>query len=197
MEIADLKFACFDTETTGLSPQTGGKICEIAVCVSRGGKVFEEFSTLVNPQCPIHPDVVAIHGITSEMASKAPTFKEILPRLEQLFEGCILVAHNADFDISFLKSEFEQAGKVYPDYPVLDTLKMARKSRLFAKNNLGLIAGQIGICADGWHRAMADTKMLEQILYYLLKHLEDNGVHTWEKLQSSQFVSWKDLAVTH
>lgn len=197
MEIADLKFACFDTETTGLSPATGGKICEIAVCVSQGGKVLEQFSTIINPECPIHPDVVAIHGISNEMVAGKPTFKQILPRLAQLFDGCVLVAHNADFDISFLKNEFEQAGQAYPGYPVLDTLKMARKSGLFAKNNLGLIAQQIGICADGWHRAMADTKMLEQILYYLLTYLGERGVHTWDKLEKTQFVRWNDLAVTH
>jgi len=197
MEIANLKFACFDTETTGLSPLSGGKICEIAVCVSQGGKMLEQFSTLINPQCPIHPDVVAIHGITNEMVATAPTFPEALPRLKALFEGCVLVAHNADFDIGFLKNEFEQAGEIFPDYPVLDTLKMARKSKLFEKNNLGLIAQQIGISAQGWHRAMADTKMLEQILYYLLKNLADKGVHSWEKLQSSQFIRWNDLAVTH
>ena len=197
MEIADLKFACFDTETTGLSPDTGGKICEIAVCVSQGGKVLEQFSTIINPECPIHPEVVAIHGISNEMVIGQPTFKQVLPRLEQLFDGCILVAHNADFDISFLKSEFMQAGECYPDYPVLDTLKMARKSKLFAKNNLGLIAQEIGISAQGWHRAMADSKMLEQILYYFLKRLGDRGVHTWDELEKSQFVRWNDLAVTH
>ena len=197
MEINSLKFACFDTETTGLDPQSGGKICEIAVCISQGGKMLEQFSTLVNPECPIHPEVVAIHGITTEMAAKAPTFRQVLPRLKELFDGCVLVAHNADFDIKFLKSEFEQAGEIYPDYPVLDTLKMARKSKLFAKNNLGLIAQEIGISAQGWHRAMADTKMLEQILYHLLTELGKRGVFTWENLKKSQFVRWNDLAVTH
>ena len=197
MEIKDLKFACFDTETTGLSPEGGGRICEIAVCVSQGGKPLEQFSTLVNPQCPIHPDVVAIHGITSEMAAAAPTFKQILPQLQGLFDGAVLVAHNADFDIGFLKNEFALAGVAYPDYPVLDTLKMARKSRLFVKNNLGLIAQEIGISADGWHRAMADTKMLEKILYHLLNVLCARGARTWPELERSQFVRWSDLAVTH
>ena len=192
-----MKFACFDTETTGLDPESGGKICEIAVCVSQAGKSLKQFSTLINPECPIHPDVVAIHGITTEMAAKAPTFKEVLPQLKALFDGCILVAHNADFDIKFLKSEFEQAGEPYPAYPVLDTLKMARKSGLFVKNNLGLIAQQIGISADGWHRAMADTKMLEQILYHMLGELAGRGIYTREALNKSQFVRWKDLAVTH
>ena len=197
MEIKDLKFACFDTETTGLSTQAGGRICEIAVSVSQGGKPLEQFSTLINPQCPIHPDVVAIHGITSEMAAKAPTFKQVLPQLQALFDGAVLVAHNADFDIGFLQNEFALAGVAYPNYPVLDTLKMARKSKLFAKNNLGLIAQEIGISAEGWHRAMADTKMLEKILYHLLNKLCASGAHTWAELEQSQFVRWTDLAVTH
>ena len=99
MQIADIKFACLDTETTGLSPEGGGKICEIALSVSRGGRVLEEFSTLLNPGMPMHPDVIAIHGITNEMVAKAPSFADILPKLLSLLDDCVIVAHNADFDV--------------------------------------------------------------------------------------------------
>ena len=193
--INNLKFACFDTETTGLSPEEGGKICEIAVSVSQGGKVLEEYSALVNPEIPIVPEVVAIHGITDEMVKDAPTFGQIIPKLKSLFDGSILVAHNAPFDMSFLRSEFEACGQQLPPYPVIDTLKLARKSHLFEKNNLGLIAQQIGLNNQGWHRAMADTKMCEQILYYLLKILMDNQITTFEQLDKCQFTRWADLGV--
>ena len=193
MQLSEIKFACLDTETTGLSPLEGGKICEIAVSVSQGGRVVEEFSSLVNPGMPMHPDVVAIHGITNEMVASAPQFADILPKLLALLDDCVIVAHNADFDVGFLKSEFAQCGMKFPPYPVLDTLKLARKSGRFAKNNLGCIAADLGINPQGWHRAMADTKMAEQIFYYFLTILSKHGVHTLEQLEPFQYKRWKDL----
>ena len=197
MELADLKFACLDTETTGLSPIGGGKICEIAVSVSQNGRVLEEFSTLLNPSILMSPEVIAIHGITNEMVKTAPTFEQILPQLLGLFENCVLVAHNADFDLSFLRAEFEACGVHFPPYPVVDTLKLARKSGKFERNRLGIIAQELGISCEGWHRAMADTKMAEQIFYYFLTTLSKYGVHTLEQLDRFQQKRWPDLIGVH
>ena len=193
MQLSEIKFACLDTETTGLSPLEGGKICEIAVSVSQGGRVVEEFSSLVNPGMPMHPDVVAIHGITNEMVALAPSFGQLLPKLLSLLDGCVIVAHNAEFDVNFLKSEFAQCGMRFPPYPVVDTLKLARKSGKFVRNNLGCIAAELGINPQGWHRAMADTKMAEQIFYYFLTILSKHGVRTLEQLEPFQHKRWKDL----
>lgn len=193
--INNLKFACFDTETTGLDPKQGGKICEIAVSVSQDGKLLNEYSTLINPEMTIAPDVTAIHGITNEMVKEAPTFRQVTPKLLEVFDGCVIVAHNARFDMKFLESEFEQCGLVFPPHPVVDTLKLAQKSGLFAHNNLGIVAQAIGINNQGWHRAMADTKMCEQILYHFLTMLMDSGISTLEQLQNCQFKKWKDLGI--
>ncbi len=193
MLLTDVKFACLDTETTGLSPDGGGKICEVAVSVSKAGQPVEEFSTLINPGMPMHPDVIAIHGITNEMVQNAPKFIDVLPKLLGVLDNCVLVAHNADFDLSFLQYEFEQCGMHFPKYPVIDTLKLARKSGQFEKNRLGFIAQQLGINCAGWHRAMADTKMAEQILYHFLVQLSQHGVTTLEQLYEFQFKRWKDL----
>ena len=193
MELQDIKFACLDTETTGLSPQGGGKICEVAISISQNGRTLEEFSTLVNPGFPMSPEVIAIHGITNEMVQGAPCFADILPRLVSMLDGCVLVAHNADFDISFLRAEFESCGVNFPAYPVIDTLKLARKSGRFERNRLGLIAQELGINCQGWHRAMADTKMAEQIFYYFLATLNKHGVHTLEQLDRFQRKRWPDL----
>ena len=193
MELNTLKFACLDTETTGLSPAGGGKICEVAVSVTQNGQLLEEFSTLINPGIPMSPAVIAIHGITNEMVKDAPTFEQILPRLLGIFDNCVLVAHNADFDLSFLRAEFAQCGFNFPSYPVIDTLKLARKSGKFERNRLGIIAQQLGISCAGWHRAMADTKMAEQIFYYFLNTLSEQGVHTLEQLNEFQQKRWKDL----
>ncbi len=193
MNLTDVKFACLDTETTGLSPLEGGKICEIAVSVTHRGEVVEEFSTLLNPGMPMSPEVINIHGITNEMVADAPSFAEVAPKLMSLLEGCVLVAHNADFDLNFLRAEFSSCGLRLPDNPVLDTLKLARKSGRFVKNNLGCVAQQLGINCQGWHRAMADTKMAEQIFYYFLNRLYARGVHTVEDLQKFQYKKWTEL----
>lgn len=193
MNLNEIRFACLDTETTGLSPETGGKICEIAVSVSQGGRVVDEFSTLLNPGMPMSPEVIAIHGITNEMVKDAPFFADVLPRLLGLLDNCVIVAHNADFDVSFLRAEFAACGMRFPPYPVVDTLKLARKSGKFARNRLGLIAEELGISCQGWHRAMADTKMAEQIFYYFLTILSKEGVTTLEQLNQFQCKRWKDL----
>lgn len=184
--LSDVKFACLDTETTGLSTAAGGKICEIAVSVSQNGQKLEEFTTLLNPQMPMHPDVIAIHGITNEMVKNAPVFADILPRLLALLDGCVLVAHNAEFDLSFLRAETCSCGLRLPDYPVVDTLKLARRNGRFQRNNLGVIASALGINADGAHRAMADVRMTEKVLYNFLHEFVRGGVNTLEELQKYQ-----------
>ena len=185
--LRETKFAVLDTETTGLSAATGGKICELAVSVSRNGQKIEEFSTLLNPQIPMHPEVIAIHGITNEMVKNAPVFADIVPQLLDLLDGCVLVAHNADFDLGFLHGEMAQCGLRLPNYPVLDTLKLARKNGCFARNNLGMIAASLGIDAAGAHRALADVRMTEKVLYHFLQDFMRAGVNTLEEVQNCQF----------
>ena len=193
MELTSVKFACLDTETTGLYANQGGKICELAVSVTQNGQTVDEFCELLNPQIPMSPEVIAIHGITNEMVKNAPTFSDILPRLLGVLDGCVLVAHNADFDLDFLKAEFKNCGLNFPGYPVIDTLKLARKSGLFQNNRLGNIAQELGISCAGWHRAMADTKMAEQIFYYFVNTLQKHGVNTLEELTQFQEKRWRDL----
>ena len=185
--LKDVKFAVLDTETTGLSPATGGKICELAISISQNGQKIEEFSTLLNPQMPMHPEVIAIHGITNEMVKDAPVFADIVPQLLDLLDGCVLVAHNADFDLSFLRGEMEHCGLHFPNYPILDTLKLARKNGCFARNNLGMIATTLGIDAAGAHRALADVRMTEKVLYHFLQDFMRGGVTTLEEVQNCQF----------
>jgi len=185
--LRDVKFAVLDTETTGLSALQGGKICEIAISISQNGNKLEEFSTLLNPQIPMHPDVIAIHGITNEMVQDAPVFSNIVPQLLGLLDGCVLVAHNADFDLGFLRGEMEHCGLHFPQYPILDTLKLARKNGCFARNNLGMIAAELDINADGAHRALADVRMTEKVLYCFLQDFIRAGVNTLEEVQKYQF----------
>lgn len=176
--IDEVPFICLDTETTGLSPLGGGRVCEIALLKSKSGMRLESFSTLINPQIYIEPEVTAIHGITNEMVAQSPSFADIAPRLLDMFEGSVLICHNADFDVSFLQNEFGLLGLKMPSITILDTLKFARRHGNFASNRLGEVARSLGISSEGWHRAMADTVMTEKIFYYFLCAFKARGART-------------------
>jgi exonuclease, DNA polymerase III, epsilon subunit family len=184
--IENATFVCLDTETTGLTPDTGGKICEVALLASRAQKRIASYGTLINPQVFIMPDVIAIHGITNEMVQDKPVFKDIAPKIRELLEGNVLICHNADFDTKFLRHEFEQIGQSMPNCTILDTLKYARLHGHFKRNRLGLIAQELGVSSQGWHRAMADTIMTEKIFYYFLFKFKDMGARTLQDLFNLQ-----------
>ncbi len=184
--IDEASFICLDTETTGLSPLEGGRICEIALLKSRGANRQDSFCTLINPQIYISPAVTAIHGITNEMVAQSPVFADVAPRLLDMFEDSVLICHNADFDISFLQNEFALLGLKMPSVTILDTLKFARKHGNFASNRLGAVARACGISSEGWHRAMADTVMTEKIFYRFLAAFKERGARTVEDLFNLQ-----------
>lgn len=184
--IEDAVFVCLDTETTGLSPLSGGRICEVALLASKKGQRANSFTTLINPQMSMHPEVVAIHGITNAMVANSPVFEQIAPMLIDQLSGNILICHNADFDIAFLRSEFENIGLKMPPCLILDTLKFARCNGNFTKNRLGVIAQELGISNDGWHRAMADTVMTEKIFYHFVSKFKRCGARTVGDLMAFQ-----------
>ena len=177
-KIEDVKFICLDTETTGLDPKNGGRICEIAMVGSRGGQREGFYTSLLNPECHIPPDVTAIHGITDEMTAKAPKFSSVALNIIDFLQGHVIVGHNAAFDISFIRKEFELSGLKMPEVIVLDTLKFARTHCRFPNNRLGTVAEQLGISSEGWHRALADTVMTEKIFYYFIDKFKKMGAQT-------------------
>lgn len=179
-------FVCLDTETTGLDPLRDGKICEVALLSSCAQRRVASYASLINPGIFIMPEVIAIHGITNEMVSDKPIFKEIAPKIREFLEGNVLICHNADFDTKFLRHEFENIGEDMPNCTILDTLKYARLHGNFKRNRLGLIAQELGISSQGWHRAMADTIMTEKIFYYFLLKFKDMGAKTVEDLFNLQ-----------
>jgi DNA polymerase III epsilon subunit family exonuclease len=172
------RFVCLDTETTGLSPIERGRVCEIACLASQGGKRAGSLCTLINPGAPISPEVTKIHGITDEMVAESPAFAGIAPALINMLHGGVIVCHNADFDIAFLEAEFVNTGLKIPQCIVLDTLKFARCHGSFSRNQLGIIAKELGISNEGWHRAMADAIMTEKIFYYFLNKFRRMGART-------------------
>ena len=136
--LGEVPFAFLDTETTGLSPRTGGRVCEVAVVCVVGGREVSRFSSLINPETPISYGAMMVHGISDEMVEQEPTFAELADELHSQLDGKVLVAHNAQFDVGFLQAEFTRLERVMPVVPVVCTLRLARRHFKFPSNKLQL-----------------------------------------------------------
>ncbi|MEY4693512.1 MAG: polymerase subunit epsilon, partial [Actinomycetota bacterium] len=122
-------FVIVDLETTGGSPGLNA-ITEIGAQKVRGGQVIGEFQTLINPGVPLPPFITVLTGITEAMLLPAPRIEEVFPQLLEFLGNeteTVLVAHNAPFDIGFLKAAANVLGYNFPKFQVLDTVKIARQ----------------------------------------------------------------------
>ncbi|MBI5419194.1 MAG: 3'-5' exonuclease [Deltaproteobacteria bacterium] len=164
--IAESLYVAVDVETTGLEPEAGHRICEIALLKFLRGDVIDSLVSLVNPMRPIGPGAQAISGIDDRMVAGAPTFPELLPRILAFIEDDPLVFHNAPFDLAFLAAEARLAGGEWPANPVVDTLTLARRSGRFRGHSLSSICRQLGIGA-AFHRAEADAYAAGRLLLHL------------------------------
>jgi len=169
-------FAFLDVETTGLDPNSGDKICEIAVIKTVNGQIADEFVTLLNPGRNIPERAVSIHGITQTMVNRAPFFRDIANDLLNFLNDTVIVAHNARFDLEFLRSELRNLNLYLPENNIIDTLAIARRYYTFPSNSLGDIARYIGLPIDKQHRALADVTTTKDILEYFMKDLERRGI---------------------
>ena len=179
--IDDTTYCVFDLETTGISFRTE-KITEIGIMKVRNGEVIDTFETFVNPEKPIPMRVQEITNITDEMVKDAPTIEEILPKVLEFFGDSVLVAHNADFDTSFIKYNCEKMGLKF-DNTYLDTLRLAKD--LFPdykKYKLGIIAENLGIKVEVAHRALDDVDTTVKVFKVMLNMLKDKGVKTLEEM---------------
>ena len=177
----DTTYCVFDLETTGISFRTE-KITEIGIMKVRNGEVIDSFETFVNPEKPIPMRVQEITHITDEMVKDAPTIEEIMPKVLEFFGDSVLVAHNADFDTSFIKYNCDRMGLKF-DNTYLDTLRLAKD--LFPdykKYKLGIIAENLGIKVEVAHRALDDVDTTVKVFNVMLKMLKDKGIKTLEEM---------------
>ncbi len=169
-------FAYLDVETTGLDPYSGDRICEIAILKTKGEKEVERIETLINPGRAISIRAASINGITDQMVRKAPFFRDVAKRIQELLQDSIVVAHNARFDIGFLHLEFNNIKLTPPENKVIDTLAISRRYYNFPSNNLGDIARSIGISTIHEHRAFADVRIMKGVFEYFLTDLSRRGM---------------------
>ncbi len=161
----------YDTETTGTRPEDD-RIIEIAAYDSDRK---QKFSMLVNPGIPIPKEATNIHGITDEMVSAAPTFKEVgAAFVEFCGEDGVLIAHNNDnFDRHFLTHESSRHGITFPKWEMVDTLKWARKYRPdLPRHSLQFLRQIYGIAENQAHRALEDVVVLHQIFSQMIDDLD-------------------------
>lgn len=173
---SEVYFAFLDVETTGLDPASGDKICEIAVIKTIDGQLADEFVSIINPGRNIPERAISIHGITQVMVNRAPFFRDIAKDLLDFLNDTVIVAHNAKFDLEFLRSELKNSTLSLPENEVIDTLGIARRYYKFPSNNLGEIAKSIGLPIDEQHRALADVTTTKDIFEYFLKDLDRRGI---------------------
>lgn len=168
-------FAVFDTETTGLSSAGADRIVEIAVVhVDAGGAITGRWDTLIDPGRSTGP--VEIHRISGRDVALAPTFAQVAPQLVDFLNGRVLVAHNAQFDLRFIRAEFARAGYTMPADPAtICTMKLSKRFRVgAASNKLSAACADYGVVLEDAHRAMADTVATAELLAaFMARHPDD------------------------
>jgi DNA polymerase-3 subunit epsilon len=171
MDAADT-LAFVDLETTG-GNAAYDRITEIGIVRVENGVLVEEWSSLVNPECPISPYIEAFTGISSEMVADAPRFAELAGAVLEKLRGAMFIAHNARFDHAFLRSEFRKAGIAYSPQ-ALCTVKLSR--RLFpehARHNLDAVMERHGLNCTARHRALGDARVLYDLWQKLRREIPD------------------------
>jgi DNA polymerase III subunit epsilon len=185
--LRDVTFCVVDLETTGGSAEGGSRITEIGAVKVRGGEVLGEFQTLVDPRTEIPAFIAVLTGITNGMVASAPTIESALPAFLEFAAGSVLVAHNAPFDVGFLRHFALDQGRPWPDFEVVDTAKLARRvvTRDESPNcKLASLAQVFRSATTPNHRALADARATVDVLHGLISRLGGLGVHTLEELQT-------------
>ena len=164
----DEEYIVLDIETTGLSFRTE-KITEIGAVRVKNGEVVDTFECFVNPEIPIPQRIVEITHITDEMVKDAETIDKVMPKFLEFIGNLKLVAHNADFDVGFLKYNAENLG-LKMDNEYIDSLKLSRQLYPeFKKHKLGILADKFGIKVENAHRALDDVHTLVKVFLKLLE----------------------------
>jgi len=181
-------FVIVDLETTGSSPKKGAAITEIGAVKVKSGQYLGNFESFVNPLSSIPEYITQMTGITDLMLAKAPVIDEILPAFLEFAgsaEQTIIVAHNAPFDLSFLKSAAKELDLDWPKYKTLDTVTIARQvlSKEDVPNcKLSTLAQFFGTKTEPNHRALDDAKATTEILHGLIERLGSFEVYTVDSL---------------
>lgn len=179
-----VRFAVVDVETTGGASWRGHRITDISIVEVLGGRIVDEYQTLVNPGRPIPPMITALTGITTAMTSAAPYFDHVADEVDQRLRGRVFVAHNATFDWGFVSTELQNASGDVPSVPKLCTVRMSRRLvPALRRRNLDEVTRHFGITIHARHRAHGDALATARVLLRLLDEARGRGIEDLETLQ--------------
>ncbi len=194
--IDDTVYSVLDLETTGISYLTE-KITEIGIIKIKNGEVLDTFETFVNPEKHIPEKVQEITHITDDMVKDAPTIEEILPKMIEFIGDSVVVTHNTDFDVSYLKYNYEQYGYKFNN-TYLDTLRLAKAMfPEYKRYKLGLIADHLGIVVEVAHRALDDVKTLVQVFNKMVENAKGKKATTIDDFNNKYETDFKNLPTYH
>jgi len=176
--IDEIEFTIFDTETTGLEPESGDRIVEIAGIRFKGKEMIATFQTLVNPHRLISSAAFAVNKITPDMLQGAPETREAIPKFLRFIHDSCLCSYNATFDLEFLKNELKLIGKeLVHNNAVVDILKMAKRIVPgLERYSLWFVAERLGIKTEQKHRAFSDVGLTLDVFNKLKEMLRAKGI---------------------
>ncbi len=182
--LESVRFAVVDVETTGGAFWGGHRMTEIAIVEVLGGRIVDEYQTLLNPGRRIAPAVVSLTGISQEMVSGAPYFDHVADDVLQRLRGRVFVAHNATFDWGFVSHELATTSGEVPDVPRLCTVRMCRRLVPgLRRRNLDEVTRHFGVRIHARHRAHGDALATARVFLRLLDEAAGRGIDDLETLR--------------
>lgn len=169
-------YAIIDIEATGGSPKRD-KITEVAIYRYDGEKVVDTFSTLINPEIEIPPFISRLTGITDDMVAEAPKFEEVAERILELTKDAVFVAHNVQFDYSYMKAEFKRLGHEFERKKLCTVILSKQILPDVESYSLGNICQELGIPIENRHRAKGDAKATVELFKLLVDKDEFNCIY--------------------
>ncbi len=179
-KLSELTYTVFDTETTGLEPSNGDEIIQIGAARIVNNRLLKQevFNQLVDPERPLKPESIPIHGITEDMVRGQPNIDVVMPGFHAFCEETVLIAHNAAFDMRFLQLKEERTGLRFTQ-PVLDTLLLSAVVHPNQESHkLDAILERLGIFIGKRHNALEDAIATGEVFLRLLPLLEEKGIVT-------------------
>ncbi|PDW04605.1 exonuclease domain-containing protein [Candidatus Viridilinea mediisalina] len=175
--LSDLPLVFIDLETTGLNPQFGHRICEVAMLRERAGREEGQLDALLNPGRPLDPKAAAVNGLNDAQLANAPPFASVAPSVVELSTAAVAVGHNLAFDLAFLNHELVALGQPRLNEPSLDTLILARRLLRCQSYNLTALCSELGLLRPS-HRAMADVLAMRALFHHLRELMAAQGITT-------------------
>jgi DNA polymerase-3 subunit epsilon len=180
--IDEVPLVFLDVETTGLSPASGDRVCEVGLLRREADGKITEFAQLIDPQRPVSPGALAVNGISAEMLEGAPLFDDVRPHIDAILAGAVWVAHNAPFDLGFLGTEYRLVAKPFDPAWVLDTAMLARRRFRFRSNRLGALAAEFAVATPDAHRALGDCRTTHDVFFHMIRRLFAERAPTVQEL---------------